>query len=126
MDMQQPAFKSGIYHIRRLREEEALLYKVMRLEAIQTEPAMFRCTTPAEADLTDEQWLERRKPDGSYVFDYFEKDHLGSVRVTLTEESTVVPYLVAGMEPQNASAEDLLLQHRGNPYKKTDGISGHR
>jgi RimJ/RimL family protein N-acetyltransferase len=53
--------RSGIYHIRRLREEEAPLYKFMRLEAIKTEPAMFRCSTPAEADLTDEQWVERIK-----------------------------------------------------------------
>lgn len=75
MDTQQPAFKSGIYHIRRLREEEALLYKVMRLEAIQTEPAMFRCTTPAEADLTDEQWLERVK-EPRVVFGLWANDEL--------------------------------------------------
>ncbi|SEW53494.1 GNAT family N-acetyltransferase [Chitinophaga arvensicola] len=75
MDAQQLEFKSGIYHIRRLREEEALLYKSMRLEAIKTEPSMFRCTTPAEADLTDEQWQERIKAPRA-VFGLFANDEL--------------------------------------------------
>jgi len=48
----------------------------------------------------------RRKPDGSYVYDYYEKDQLGSVRVTLTEETTVTAYLVASMEPENAATEN--------------------
>lgn len=75
MDVQQLLIKSGIYSMRRLREEEAPLYKSMRLEAIQTEPAMFRCTTPAEADLTDTQWLERIK-DPRSVFGLFANDEL--------------------------------------------------
>ena len=66
----------------------------------------FQYTRDTLFQFAHEDGRVRRKPDGSYIFDYFEKDHLGSVRVTLTEESTVIPYLVAGMEPQNASAED--------------------
>lgn len=48
----------------------------------------------------------RRKPDNSFVYDYMERDHLGSVRVTLTEESTAIPYLIAGMEPEKAETEE--------------------
>ncbi|RFS19406.1 hypothetical protein DVR12_22490 [Chitinophaga silvatica] len=53
-----------------------------------------------------EEGRVRRKPDGSYVYDYFEKDHLGNVRASLTEETTVVPYIAAGMEPVNAATEN--------------------
>ncbi|RFS19404.1 hypothetical protein DVR12_22480 [Chitinophaga silvatica] len=53
-----------------------------------------------------EEGRVRRKPDGSYVYDYFEKDHLGNVRASLTEETTVVPYIAAGMEPMNAATEN--------------------
>lgn len=51
--------EDGAFSIRQLQEHEALLYKSMRLEALQTEPAMFRTSTPAEATLTDADWKER-------------------------------------------------------------------
>ncbi|RQO68953.1 hypothetical protein DBR40_18380 [Pedobacter sp. KBW01] len=67
-------------------ENEASLYKSMRLEAIQTEPAMFRCTTPAEADLTDIQWLERVK-DPRAVFGLFANDEfVGMTSILLINE----------------------------------------
>lgn len=47
----------------------------------------------------------RRKPLGDYVYDYYLKDHLGSVRVTLTEEAIVDVYNIAGMEPENNEEE---------------------
>jgi RimJ/RimL family protein N-acetyltransferase len=72
---QELHFKLGIYKIRQLLENEANLYKSMRLEAIKKEPAMFRCTNPAEVDLTDEQWLERVK-DPRAVFGLFANDEL--------------------------------------------------
>lgn len=79
-------FKSGIYNIRQLLEKEAALYKSIRLEAIQTEPAMFRCTTPAEADLTDAQWSERIK-DPRAVFGLFANNELvGMTSILLLNE----------------------------------------
>lgn len=53
-----------------------------------------------------EEGRVRRKPDGSFVYDYFVKDHLGSVRVTLTEEQVVQEYLVASMEADSAQQEE--------------------
>lgn len=61
MDDNQLQIVMGTYKIRQLLDGEASIYKSMRLEAIQTEPSMFRCSTPAEADLTDAQWQERVK-----------------------------------------------------------------
>ncbi|MFD2581486.1 GNAT family N-acetyltransferase [Pedobacter vanadiisoli] len=61
MDKHQLQIEMDTYKIRQLHDSEAMLYKAMRLEAIQTEPSMFRCSSPAEADLTDEEWRERVK-----------------------------------------------------------------
>jgi hypothetical protein len=68
MEKDQLQIEMGAYKIRQLHESEALLYKSMRLEAIQTEPAMFRCSTPAEADLKDAQWQERIKYSSFWPF----------------------------------------------------------
>lgn len=65
--------EKGNYKIRQLGEDEALFYKSMRLEAIQIEPAMFRSSTPAEADLTDDEWRERIKHPRA-VFVLFDDD----------------------------------------------------
>ncbi len=68
MDNNQLQMEMGTYKIRQLRDDEALLYKAMRLEAIQTEPSMFRSSIPAETDLTDAEWQERVKyPRGVFV-----------------------------------------------------------
>lgn len=83
MDIQQLQFNLGIFSIRRLIEEEAHLYKFMRLESIQTEPAMFRCTTPAETDLTDTEWVERVK-DPRSVFGLFANDELVGITSILS------------------------------------------
>ncbi|GGH65855.1 hypothetical protein GCM10011379_19440 [Filimonas zeae] len=56
--------------------------------------------------LAHEEGRIRRKPDGSYVYDYFVKDHLGNIRATLTEEETVAVYQVATMEPDSAAQEE--------------------
>lgn len=59
------------YKIRQLKDEEAYIYKKMRLEAIHEEPSMFRCSTPAETELTDAQWQERVKyPRAVFVLLY--------------------------------------------------------
>ena len=75
MDADQLQIDMGIYCIRKLDENESQLYKKIRLEAIQTESTMFRCNTPAEADLTDAQWQERIKHPRA-VFGLFENDTL--------------------------------------------------
>lgn len=75
MDKEQLQIEMGVFNIRQLHKNEARLYKSIRLEAIQSEPAMFRCSTPAEADLTDAQWQERIK-DPRAVFGLFENDKL--------------------------------------------------
>ena len=86
MTIPELQFKTGIYSIRQLLENEVDLYKSMRLEAIQTEPAMFRCTTPPEADLTDAQWLERIK-DPRAVFGLFANDEfVGMTSILLLNE----------------------------------------
>lgn len=86
MDVQQFGLESGIYSVRRLGQQEAGLYKAIRLEAIQSEPAMFRRTNPAETELTDAQWVERVK-DPRAVFGLFEGSELvGMTSILLVTE----------------------------------------
>ncbi|MBI2285189.1 MAG: Ig-like domain-containing protein [Bacteroidetes bacterium] len=47
----------------------------------------------------------RRKPDGSFVYDYFVKDHLGNTRMVLSEEEQMDAYPAATMEPAQSSVE---------------------
>lgn len=80
-------FKSGIYSIRQLLPNEANFYKSMRLESIQSEPAMFRCTNPPETALTDAEWAERVK-DPRAIFGLFANDELvGITSILLLNES---------------------------------------
>ena len=48
-----------VYTIRCFLPEEVAAYKVMRLEALQTEPGMFGSNYAREAGFTDAQWLDR-------------------------------------------------------------------
>jgi RHS repeat-associated protein len=48
--------------------------------------------------LAHEEGRIRKKPDNSFVYDYFIKDHLGNVRMTLTEEYQQDTYPVATLE----------------------------
>lgn len=47
----------------------------------------------------------RRKTDGSYVYDYFVKDHLGNTRMVLTEEQQTDAYPVASLEAATLNNE---------------------
>jgi hypothetical protein len=53
-----------------------------------------------------EEGRMRRLADGSYTFDYFIKDHLGNVRVVLTEEQKTDMYPAATMETATATTEE--------------------
>ncbi|WON92364.1 GNAT family N-acetyltransferase [Sphingobacterium sp. UGAL515B_05] len=69
------AFQSGSFHIRQLTESESPLYKAMRIESIQTEPTLFRQSTPPEIELSDRDWAERiRYP--RIVFGLFEDEKM--------------------------------------------------
>ena len=86
MDIDQLQIEMGSYKIRQLEESEAHLYKSIRLEAIRTEPARFRCSTPAEADLTTAQWQERIKYP-RFVFGLFKNDQIiGMTSILLLKE----------------------------------------
>lgn len=52
-----------------------------------------------------------RKKGSGFEYDYFVKDHLGNVRVVLTEEQQVDMYPAASMETANASTEDLFYSN---------------
>lgn len=72
INFQIPA-EMGVYKIRQLHENEFLLYKMLRLEAIAEEPSMFRCTLPAETALSENDWKERIKCPRA-VFGLFENE----------------------------------------------------
>lgn len=80
-------FGSGIYHIRQLLPAEGALYKTMRLEALQQEPAMFRSKYPPEITLTDEQWQQQVADADKAVFGLFAGDEMiGVTRIILQGE----------------------------------------
>lgn len=45
--------------------------------------------------------------DNTFLFDYFIKDHLGNIRVVLTEEQKVDKYPVASLEDEKLSTEEV-------------------
>jgi len=75
MSIQPLTLESEPYSIRQLLESEFEYYKSIRLEAIQTEPSLFRWSNPAESDLSDLDWQERIKYP-RIVFGLFKKDEL--------------------------------------------------
>ncbi len=79
-----------------------------------------------------EEGRMRRREDGSFAWDYYVKDHLGSVRVTLTEEQMVDVYYMAGMEPANAETENALYSSieqtraaKPQDYPQTDSTDAY-
>ena len=49
-----------------------------------------------------------RKKDNDYVFDYFLKDHLGNIRMVLTDEHQTDAYPPASLETANLNTEKLI------------------
>lgn len=65
--------------------------------------------------LPHEEGRIRYKPQSnSYVYDYFLKDHLGNVRMVLTEDSKTDAYPAATMETANATTEEALYTNMTN------------
>jgi RHS repeat-associated protein len=54
-----------------------------------------------------EEGRVRRKTDGSYVYDYFVKDHLGNTRMVLTDETVIDPYPAVTLELNSLSVDTL-------------------
>ena len=66
----------------------------------------------------------RRKDDGSYVFDYMIKDHLGNVRVVLTEEQKTDAYIAATLEVATIANESIYYGNLTNTqYTKPSWFS---
>jgi RHS repeat-associated protein len=60
-----------------------------------------------------------------YVYDYFIKDHLGNVRMVLTEEQKQDNYPAATMETASAAAEELLYTNLSSTRKLVSQVSGY-
>ncbi|MDD2793078.1 MAG: hypothetical protein PHD73_07860 [Sediminibacterium sp.] len=57
--------------------------------------------------MSHEEGRIRKRPDNSYVYDYFVKDHLGNTHMVLTEEQQTDAYPVASLETTGLSNEKL-------------------
>lgn len=55
--------------------------------------------------LPQEEGRIRKKADGTFAYDYFLKDHLGNVRMVLTEEQQTNAYPVASLETNSLNNE---------------------
>ncbi|MGB8192055.1 MAG: RHS repeat-associated core domain-containing protein, partial [Chitinophagaceae bacterium] len=60
-----------------------------------------------------------------YAFDYFEKDHLGNVRVVLTEQRDTAAYPEASMETANLGRDTLYYSKVSATRIQTSNISGY-
>lgn len=92
----------------------------------------FRYENSDLKEFSHEEGRVRRKPDGSYVYDYFVKDHLGNTRVTLSEEENAVTYFKATMEPENSQVENTYYYNidetrsaKPVDYPQTDSINNY-
>ena len=59
-----------------------------------------------------------------FFYDYFIKDHLGNVRMVLTEQKEIAHY-VATMEMANRTTEEALFANIGSTVFETSKISGY-
>jgi RHS repeat-associated protein len=65
--------------------------------------------------MSHEEGRIRKKPDNSFVYDYFVKDHLGNTRMVLTEEYQQDTYPVATLESSAVAVEgDYYAINSGN------------
>lgn len=106
-------FSPDVYTIRQLQTDEWLIYKQMRLEALQIEPAMFRTSIPEEAALTDTEWKERIKHPRA-VFVLLENDiPIGMTSILLlTDDEAYLGQSYIKKEYRGIGLSSLLYQAR--------------
>lgn len=61
----------------------------------------------------------------SFEYDYFVKDHLGNVRMVLTEEQKIDQYPAATMETAAATTEELVYANLPETRTSKSGITGY-
>lgn len=66
----------------------------------------------------------RKKTDGTFAYDYFLKDHLGNVRMVLTDEVDPTEVYQATMEDANRSFEDQLFNNIDGTVSSNNKPSG--
>ncbi len=66
---------------------------------------------------SDEEGRIRRKADGTFAYDYFLKDHLGNVRMVLTEEQKTNLYPASTLEGANDATSNSMVNFEKNFYR---------
>lgn len=75
--------------------------------------------------LPQEEGRIRKKDDGSFVYDYFLKDHLGNTRMVLTEEQQTDPYPLASLETGTLNNEKMYYSGLDNGRTAISGVAGY-
>ncbi len=65
------------------------------------------------------------QPSTDYVYDYFLKDHLGNIRMVLTDEHETVPYPAATMEPTKIAIKEQLYANLTQTQTPKNVIPGY-
>ncbi|MCU7549221.1 DUF6443 domain-containing protein [Chitinophagaceae bacterium LB-8] len=72
----------------------------------------------------EEGRIRYKAADGSFVYDYFLKDHLGNVRMVLTEEVKTDPYETLTFEDANKSQQNAQWENSNGQSINVDGARG--
>jgi len=93
------------YSMRPFRPEEVMIYKAMRLDALQKEAGMFGANYAFELTLTDDQWMDRIVNPNSACYGLFYKDELiGITGIIIDKEHPDLGHLIQSY---------ILKPHRG-------------
>jgi len=76
------------YHIRTFLPEEVMLYKGIRLEALQAEAGVFSSSHAREAAFSDEQWMDRIQNENNVCFGLWCNDELIGITGVVVEKET--------------------------------------
>ena len=88
------------------------IYENNVLQFFGQEEGRIRKLTTANSQLT-------------WAFDYFLKDHLGNIRMVLTDEHKTVPYPAATMEPTKIAIEEQLYANLTKTQTPKNAIPGY-
>jgi RHS repeat-associated protein len=89
------------------------VYQNDSLELIQHEEGRLRLTVNSDSAYN------------GYAFDYFEKDHLGNVRVMLTEQRDTAAYTEASMETGNLGRDTILYSNVNETRVAIANVAGY-